>query len=112
MNAPEIGVFKAYILVSDPKKNLIGSRSLPELIPFITPYDIPPFGPIAQKGFHMLNKRPTPHGDTAGPFLLTDFLKTALLPPRKTIYRPDSVSTNCIFQCHIRYFPWPDPFDM
>jgi hypothetical protein len=37
MNAPEIGFFKAYIVVSNPKKDLIGSRSLPELIPFIPP---------------------------------------------------------------------------
>jgi len=88
MNAPGIGVFKAYIVVSGPKKNLIGSRSLPELIPFIPPNDIPPFGPIAQKGFHMLNKGPTAHGDTAGPFLLTDFLKTALLAPEKLIIGP------------------------
>jgi hypothetical protein len=54
---PEIGVFSSYIVVFDPEKNLIGSRSLPELIPFIPPYDIPPFGPIAQKGFHILNKK-------------------------------------------------------
>ena len=52
----------------------MGSRSLPELIPFIPPYDIPPLGPEPQKGFHMLNKRQTPHGVTAGLFLLTDFL--------------------------------------
>jgi hypothetical protein len=83
INAPEIGVFKAYIVVSGHKKNLIGSRSFPELIPFIPPYDIPSFAPEAQKGFHILNKRPTPHGDTAGPFLLTDFLKTALLAAEK-----------------------------
>ena len=23
---------------------------------------------------------------------------------------PDSGRTNCLFPCHIRYFPWPDPF--
>jgi hypothetical protein len=74
MNAPGIGVFKAYIVVFAPKKDLIGRRSLPELIPFIPPYDIPPFGPIAQRGFHISNKRPAAHVDTAGSFLLTDFL--------------------------------------
>jgi hypothetical protein len=34
--------------------------------------DIPPFGPEAQKGFSVFNKRPAPRGETAGPFLLTD----------------------------------------
>jgi len=85
---PEIGIFSSYIVVSNPNKNLIGSRSLPELIPFIPPYDIPSFGPIAQEGFHILNKRTTAHGDTAGLFLLTDFLKTALLAPEKLIIDP------------------------
>jgi hypothetical protein len=75
INAPWIGVFRAYIVVSGPEKNLIGSRSLPELILFIPRYDIPPFGPEAQKGIHIFNKRPTAHGDTAGLFLLTDFLE-------------------------------------
>jgi hypothetical protein len=36
----------------------------------------------------MLNKGPTAHGDTAGLFLLTDFLKTALLAPEKLIIGP------------------------
>jgi hypothetical protein len=49
---------------------------------------IPPFGPEAQKGFHILNKRPSGHGATAGPFLLTDFLKTTLLAPEKLIIGP------------------------
>ena len=117
--------------VSSPNSPGSGHRSLPELVPFIPPYDIPPFSPIAQKGFHMLNNRTTAHGDTAGPFLLTDFLSVgdmldvpqnvpSLCPchieenspfgPRKINYMPDSVRTNCIFQGYIRYFPWPDPF--
>jgi hypothetical protein len=36
----------------------------------------------------MLKKRPPARGDTAGPFLLTDFLKTALLAPEKLIIGP------------------------
>ena len=36
----------------------------------------------------MLNNRTTAHGDTPGPFLLTDFLKTALFPPAKLIIGP------------------------
>jgi hypothetical protein len=37
INAPEINVFEAYIVVSGPKKSLIGNGSLPDLIPFFPP---------------------------------------------------------------------------
>jgi len=50
--------------------------------------DIPSFAPEAQKAFHILNKRPTAHGDTAGPFPLTDFQKTALSAHEKLIISP------------------------
>ena len=64
ISTPIIRVFGAYIVVFAPKRSPIRNRSLPELIPVIHFYDIPAFGPETQNAFHVLNKSPTPHGDT------------------------------------------------
>jgi hypothetical protein len=50
---PEIAVFEAYIAIFAVEMSFIRLRTFPELIPSIPLHDFPPFGPYAQKGFHI-----------------------------------------------------------
>ena len=66
-----------YIVLFSPEKRDIGSSFLAELIPSTIFHDTPAFCSQAQECLHVLYKRPATNGDTARPFISTDFSATS-----------------------------------